>query len=53
MPRRLVNDALPLSPNRFEVERLVRLPFTVPLDFDRDRLRRLAGGKGQRAGLAT
>src|SRR5438270_9803184 len=34
-----------------EVERLVGLLLAVALDFDRDRLRRLAGGEGQRAGL--
>ena len=33
-----------------QVERLVGLPFAVALDFDRDGLRRLAGGEGQRAG---
>src|SRR5438309_658421 len=34
-----------------EVERLVGLLLAVPVDGDRDRLRRLAGGEGQRAGL--
>jgi hypothetical protein len=34
-----------------EVERLVGLLLAVALDFDRDCLRRLAGGEGQRAGL--
>src|SRR5262245_30261779 len=33
-----------------EGERLVGLPLAVALDLDRDRLRRLAGGEGQRAG---
>src|SRR5688572_504234 len=33
-----------------QVERLVGLLLAIPLDFDRDRLRRLAGGEGQRAG---
>jgi hypothetical protein len=35
-----------------QVERLVGLPLAVALDFDRDRLRRLAGVEAQRAGLA-
>jgi len=34
-----------------EVERLVGLLLAVALDDDRDGLRRLAGGEGQRAGL--
>src|SRR5262249_20100637 len=33
-----------------EVERLVGLPLVVALDLDGDRLGRLAGGEGQRAG---
>src|SRR5437867_142154 len=34
-----------------QVEGLVGLPLAVAVDFDRDGLRRLAGGEGQRAGL--
>ncbi len=34
-----------------EVERLVGLPLVVALDLDGDRLRRLAGGEGKRAGF--
>jgi hypothetical protein len=37
---------------QIEVERLVGLLPAVPLDLDGDGLRRLAGGKGQRAGLS-
>src|SRR4051812_46563803 len=39
------------EPEQVEVERLIGLPLAVTLDFDGDRLRRLAGGEGQRAGL--
>ena len=51
MPRFLVNNELLLLPNRSRVEGLIRLPFVVTLDFDRDSRCRLAGGEGQRAGL--
>src|SRR5258708_4454017 len=34
-----------------EVERLIGLLLAAAFDFDRDRLRRLAGGEGQRTGL--
>jgi hypothetical protein len=36
-----------------QVERLISLLLAVALDFDRDGLRRLAGGEGQRAGLGN
>ena len=38
------------EPEQVQVERLVGLPLAVTLDLDRDCLRRLAGGEGQRAG---
>ena len=36
---------------QIEVKRLVGLLLVIALDFDRDGLRRLAGGESQRAGL--
>src|SRR5262249_37136827 len=36
---------------QIDAERLVRLPLAIAVDRDRDRLGRLAGGKGQRPGL--
>src|SRR5688500_15753486 len=39
------------EPKQVEVKRLVELALVVTLDFNRDRLDRLAGGESQGAGL--
>ena len=36
---------------QIQVKRFMGLPLAIALDFDGNRLRRLAGGEGQRAGL--
>ena len=48
---REITDAWPTAGEQAEVECLVGLLLAVDLHFNRDRLRRLAGGEGQRAGF--
>ena len=46
----LLEQRITAIAKQVQVERLISLLLAVPLDFDRDGLRRLAGGEGQRAG---